>query len=103
MRTATFRLEVSARRIAAAEGNVRAYALTPVNGAAGAVSVRSAPATRPIMISSPAWLAVADTTDPLSSPDAIVEVVSAEHDFRANAQTFAAAQDMVRRLFDMLD
>jgi hypothetical protein len=118
MATAARRLEASARSIAAplhSSGDARVYLLMPADRLAAVSPVRPAHAgfVRPVVVSAPAWLAEqapAVGTDLKTGPqpradvaEAMLEQASAEHSFKASAQAFSVGQDMVRRLFDLLD
>jgi flagellar basal body rod protein FlgC len=116
LRTATVRLEHSARTIA----NATSRAVTPVAGVnaspvyllvrvdqtASATPVRppSGPTRAPLNVS-PAWMAAYETTGPAEPDltDAALGQATAENAFIANARVLETAQAMVRQLFELTD
>ena len=108
--TATLRLEASARSLAGATrapNGQRNYVLVPADrlAVASPAARPQAGLARPVTISAPAWLAGNDSgaQEGAEMTGAILEHMDAAHSFKANAQTFSVAQDMVKKLFDLVD
>lgn len=116
LRTATVRLENSARAIAVASSKAvtpatginasPVYLLVRVDQTAPATPVRppSGPMRAPLNVS-PTWLAAYETTGPAQPDltDAALQQVTAENAFIANARVFETAQAMVKQLFELTD
>ncbi len=118
MRMATLRLEGSARNIA----NLNSKGTPPLGGANAPpvyLLVRAdqiasaAPASvpsgtmLPVRNVSPTWMATYDQDSGYAGGSDLtgnmLELTSAEHSFIANARTFETAQEMVKRLFELVD